>query len=172
MIIPKIIINCLRFAESEYSLQCTQLKALIRSIIDIKLFFLLGWTGMGSTITKATTGLLHRPRPMMSRDNRCTRGKTCPMSHCPPQIPHNLTLARTQAAVVGSRRLTSWTITRPILTSWGKRDVRIFCVGIYSAIFYWIVLLNVWIYECIILYCNWSFMAPSIATKFQYISFL
>jgi hypothetical protein len=35
---------------------------------------------------------------------------------CPPQIPHDLTLARTRAATVGSRRLTAWAMARPIWT--------------------------------------------------------
>jgi hypothetical protein len=32
---------------------------------------------------------------------------------CPPQIPHDLTRARTRAAAVGSRRLTAWAMARP-----------------------------------------------------------
>jgi hypothetical protein len=39
--------------------------------------------------------------------------KTCPMPLCPPQIPHDVTWARTWAAIVGSRRLTAWAIARP-----------------------------------------------------------
>jgi hypothetical protein len=34
--------------------------------------------------------------------------KTAPVPLCPPQIPHDLTRARTQAAAVESRRLTAW----------------------------------------------------------------
>jgi hypothetical protein len=36
---------------------------------------------------------------------------------CPPQIPHDLTWARTRAAAVGSRRLTAWIMARPKLPS-------------------------------------------------------
>jgi hypothetical protein len=32
---------------------------------------------------------------------------------CPPQIPHDLTWVRTQAAAVGSRRLTSLAMGQP-----------------------------------------------------------
>jgi hypothetical protein len=47
------------------------------------------------------------------RGNRSTR-KTFPMPFCPPQIPHDLTWARTLAAAVGSRRLTAWVMARPV----------------------------------------------------------
>jgi hypothetical protein len=43
----------------------------------------------------------------IGRGNRSTRRKTAPVPLCPPQIPHDLTLARTRAATVGSRRLTA-----------------------------------------------------------------
>jgi hypothetical protein len=46
----------------------------------------------------------------IGRGNRSTRRKPAPSSLCPPQIPHDLTWDRTQAAVVGSRRLTAWAI--------------------------------------------------------------
>jgi hypothetical protein len=36
-----------------------------------------------------------------------TRIKPAPVPLCPPQIPHDLTLDRTRAAAVGSRRLTA-----------------------------------------------------------------
>jgi hypothetical protein len=32
---------------------------------------------------------------------------------CPPQIPHDLTWDRPQAAAVGSQRLTAWAMARP-----------------------------------------------------------
>jgi hypothetical protein len=32
---------------------------------------------------------------------------------CPPQIPHDLPWVRTRAVAVGSRRLTTWAMTRP-----------------------------------------------------------
>jgi hypothetical protein len=43
----------------------------------------------------------------IDRGNRSTRRKRSPVAHCPPQIPHDLTLIRTRAAAVGSRRLTA-----------------------------------------------------------------
>jgi hypothetical protein len=42
-------------------------------------------------------------------------GKPAPMPLCPPQIPHDLTWARTRAAAVGNRRLTAWAMARPLL---------------------------------------------------------
>jgi hypothetical protein len=120
MIIPTLLINCLSFTELEYSLQRSQLKALIRSIIDIKLFFFLGWRGMESTITEATTDLLRQLRlmkddgdecgaigAMIGKGKRCTRRKTFSTVTLSTTNPHNLTWARTRAAAVGSRRLTA-----------------------------------------------------------------
>jgi hypothetical protein len=43
------------------------------------------------------------------------RGETCPSAIYLPQIPHNLTWDRTRAAAVGSRRLTTWAMARPLL---------------------------------------------------------
>jgi hypothetical protein len=40
------------------------------------------------------------------RGNRSTRRNPAPVPLCPPQIPHDLTWARTRTAAVGSRRLT------------------------------------------------------------------
>jgi hypothetical protein len=43
----------------------------------------------------------------IDRENRSTRRNLAPMPLCPPQIPHDLTRARTRSAAVGSRRLTA-----------------------------------------------------------------
>jgi hypothetical protein len=48
----------------------------------------------------------------IGRENRSTRIKPALAPLYPPQIPHNLTRARTRAAVVGSRRLTAWAMAR------------------------------------------------------------
>jgi hypothetical protein len=48
------------------------------------------------------------------RVNRSTRRKPAPVPLRPPQIPHDLTRARTEAAAVGSRRLTAWAMARPL----------------------------------------------------------
>jgi hypothetical protein len=45
--------------------------------------------------------------------NRSIRREHVPVPLCPPQIPHDLTWARTRAAAVGSRRLTAWAMVRP-----------------------------------------------------------
>jgi hypothetical protein len=39
----------------------------------------------------------------IGRGYRCTRRKSAPVPLCPPQIPYDLTWARTQATAVGSR---------------------------------------------------------------------
>jgi hypothetical protein len=41
------------------------------------------------------------------RGNRSTRRKPAPVPLCPPQIPYNLTWARTRAFAGGSQRLTA-----------------------------------------------------------------
>jgi hypothetical protein len=57
----------------------------------------------------------------IGRGNRSTRRKPAPVSFCPPEIPHDLTRARTRATAVGSQRLTAWAMARllshTILTS-------------------------------------------------------
>jgi hypothetical protein len=49
----------------------------------------------------------------IDKRNRSTRIKLAPASFC-PQIPHDLTRARTRTAAIGSRRLTAWAMARPI----------------------------------------------------------
>jgi hypothetical protein len=49
----------------------------------------------------------------IGRGSRSTWRKTAPVPLCPPQIPHDLTRARTRAAAVGIRWLTAWAIPRP-----------------------------------------------------------
>jgi hypothetical protein len=43
----------------------------------------------------------------IARGNRITRRKPAPAPLDPPQIPHDLTRARTRTAAVGSQRLTA-----------------------------------------------------------------
>jgi hypothetical protein len=83
-----------------------------------------GCRGTQSTITEATTGLFYQPQMvdndecgavswMIGRWNWSTERKPVPVPLCPPQIAHDLTWARTRAAAVGSRWLTSWTTAQP-----------------------------------------------------------
>jgi hypothetical protein len=44
---------------------------------------------------------------MISKGNRSTQKKSAPVPLCPPEIPHDLTGARTRAAEAGIRRLTA-----------------------------------------------------------------
>jgi hypothetical protein len=78
----------------------------------------MGWSLAGPTVAGATTGLLYQLRMMdddecgaidgmIGRGNRSTPRKTAPVPLFPPQIPHDLTQARTRTAAVGSRRLTA-----------------------------------------------------------------
>jgi hypothetical protein len=48
----------------------------------------------------------------IGRGSRSTRRKPALVPLCPPQIPHDHTWARTRAAAVGNRRLTSWAMAR------------------------------------------------------------
>jgi hypothetical protein len=61
------------------------------------------------------TCLLHQPR-MIDDDDWKGKSKysekTCPVPLCSPQIAHKLTSARTRTAAVGSRRLTTWAMSR------------------------------------------------------------
>jgi hypothetical protein len=50
----------------------------------------------------------------IGRRNWSTRRKLAPVPLCPPQIPHDMILARTRTAAVGSRRLTAWAMARPL----------------------------------------------------------
>jgi hypothetical protein len=56
----------------------------------------------------------------IGRGNRSTRRKPAPGPLCPPQIPHGQTRARTQAAAVGSQRLTAWAMARPRAQSYSR----------------------------------------------------
>jgi hypothetical protein len=51
---------------------------------------------------------------MSGRGNRSTRKKHVPVPFCTPQFPHDLTQARIWPTSVGSRRLTSWVMARPV----------------------------------------------------------
>jgi hypothetical protein len=50
---------------------------------------------------------------MNGRGNRSTRRTPASVPLCPPQIPHDLTWARSGTVAVGSRRLTTWAMARP-----------------------------------------------------------
>jgi hypothetical protein len=90
-----------------------RVNALLRQRQSFYLSFspFLGW--------RPFIGLLYQPRMLMDGDecgavgamnstgNRSTRRKPSPVPLCPPQIPHDLTRARTRSATTGSRRLTA-----------------------------------------------------------------
>jgi hypothetical protein len=94
-------------------------------------WFLLGvgWDWI-HLVRRPLTGLLYQPRMIddergavgglrIGRGNRSARRKPTPVPLCPPQIPHDLFWARSQASAVGSRRLTFWAMIRPLPnTNW------------------------------------------------------
>jgi hypothetical protein len=53
-------------------------------------------------------------KSIIGRKNRSTRRKPASVPLCPPQIPHDLTWARTRATALGNRRLTACAMARPI----------------------------------------------------------
>jgi hypothetical protein len=87
--------------------------------ISFILFIILSGVRLSPLGAAATTGLLYQPQMIDGGDceavggmkigmgKRSTRRKHVPVPLCPPQIRHDLTRARTRAAAVGSRRLTS-----------------------------------------------------------------
>jgi hypothetical protein len=77
-------------------------------------FIILSGVRLSPLGTAAATGLLYQPQMIDDRDcgatggmniDRSTRRNPAPVPLCPPQIPHDLTWARTWAAAVGSQRL-------------------------------------------------------------------
>jgi hypothetical protein len=89
-------------------------------------FFLVSCGGVRlcSLGTAATTGLQYQPQMIddgdcgaiggmkIDRGNLSIGRKPAPVPLCQPQIPHDLTWARTRAAAVGSQRLTAWAMAR------------------------------------------------------------
>jgi hypothetical protein len=84
------------------------------------LYLYLSVVRLSSLGTGATTGLLYQLQVIddddcgaicgmkFGRRNRSSRRKLAPVPLCLPQNSHDLPRARTQAAAVGSQRLTSW----------------------------------------------------------------
>jgi hypothetical protein len=76
------------------------------------LLILLSGVRLSPLGTAATTGLTDADCGAINgmkigRENRSTRRKPVPAPLFPPQIPHDQTRGRTQAAAVGSQRLTA-----------------------------------------------------------------
>jgi hypothetical protein len=78
----------------------------------IIMFITLSGVRLSPLATAATTGLSYQPQMIhdggktggmkIGRGNRSTRRNLAPVLLCPPQIPHDLTRARTRSAAVGS----------------------------------------------------------------------
>jgi hypothetical protein len=84
----------------------------------------LEWGETVHFVRRPAFGLLYQPRMMgnddeyeavgmIDRENRNIRRKPDPVPLCPPQIPCDLSRARTRATAMGSRRLTAWVTARP-----------------------------------------------------------
>jgi hypothetical protein len=91
--------------------------------------FLVSWGAVRRVhlVRRPLFGLLYQPRlmdddeygaitGMIGRRNRRTR-RSAPLLRFPPQIPHDLTRARTRATAVWSERLTAWATERFITQS-------------------------------------------------------
>jgi hypothetical protein len=76
-------------------------------------------------VRRPLTGLLYLPRTIddecgavggmrIGRGNQSTRRKPAQAPLYATQIPHHLTWDRTRVAAVGSQRLTSWAMARPL----------------------------------------------------------
>jgi hypothetical protein len=85
-------------------------------------FLEVGWDWV-HLVRRPLIGLFYQPRMIddecgavgvmrIGRGNRSTRRNAAPVPLCPPQIPHDLTWARTTAAAVGRQRLTAWAMPR------------------------------------------------------------
>jgi hypothetical protein len=90
-------------------------------------------------LLRALIGLLYLRRMTMSveqsvgKENRSTRRKPAPLPLCPPQIPHDLTLARKREAAARSRRQTAWATLHPKSQSihTKQREPRTVCFLLY-----------------------------------------
>jgi hypothetical protein len=92
---------------------------MIRIIIIIIIIIIISGARLSPLGTAATSALLYQPQMIddgdcgaiggtkIGRGNRNSRRKPASLPLCPPQVPHNLTWARTRAAAIGSRRLTA-----------------------------------------------------------------
>jgi hypothetical protein len=90
----------------------------LKILFFIFYFIILSGVRLSPLGTAAITDLLYHPQMIddgdcgaiggmkIGRENRSTRRKPAPGLLYPPQIPHDLTRARTRAAAVGSQRLT------------------------------------------------------------------
>jgi hypothetical protein len=110
-------------------LQCHLLEARRTNLLTrtgLYLLSLVGWDWV-HLVRRPLIGLLYQPQIIddecgavggirICRGNRSNCRKPAPVPLCPPQIPHDLTRARTRAAAVGSQRLTAWALARPAST--------------------------------------------------------
>jgi hypothetical protein len=101
------------------------------------LFIAWDWVRL---ILRPLFGLLYQPRKMdndecgpangiIGRETQSTRRKYVTVPFFPPQIPCNLTWAKTRAVAIWSRQLTAWDTARPLFLTcftfrfWSKRYV-------------------------------------------------
>jgi hypothetical protein len=93
-----------------------------------EVFLGVGWDWV-HLVYRPLTGLLYQPWMIddesgavggmrIVRGYWSTRRKPAPMPLCTPQIPHDLSWARAQAAAVGRWQLTAWAVARPVRWSY------------------------------------------------------
>jgi hypothetical protein len=85
------------------------------------LWVVVGWDWV-HVVRQPLLGLKYQPRMIdecgavygmrIGRGNWNAQRKHSPILLCPPQIPYGLTCDRTQAAALGSRRITVWAMAR------------------------------------------------------------
>jgi hypothetical protein len=89
----------------------------------VSFFFLMGWHWV-HLVLRPLFGLLYQPRMIddefgavggmrIGWGDRSTRRKPAPVPLRPPQIPHDLTRARSRAAAVMSQKLAAWAMAWP-----------------------------------------------------------
>jgi hypothetical protein len=100
------------------------------------LFFLnfLGWSETVHLVRRPLIGLLYQPRMIVDecgavggmrigRGNQNIRTKPAPVPFRPPQIPHDMTLARDRVAAVGSRQTNRLSYGRTLILAFASLDV-------------------------------------------------
>jgi hypothetical protein len=107
---------------------------LILLLLLLLLLLLVGWDWV-HFVLRPLFGLMYQPQMIddgdcraiggmkTDRGNPSTRRKPAPVPLCPPQIPHDLTWARTRAAAAGSQRLTAWAMARAYPYTLNEEDL-------------------------------------------------
>jgi hypothetical protein len=123
-----ILIYCIRNMRTRHAVMSrAHLEREVEATLSNNLyicFIVLSGVRLSPLGTSAIAALLYQPQMIddgdcgaigglkIGRGNRSTRRKAAPVPLFPPQIPYDLTRARTWTAAVGSYRLTTWAMER------------------------------------------------------------